>query len=218
MDDLRRHSPVRLPANAARTVDRIGWRVIRNYEHEAAENQLIDLSHRPRWDVQDPDPAAAVPSLPQEPGEAAPAGDYLVIRLNRTQAALWQLQGDETSETPTGPAFTDVSEATFLLALVGVSAGSVLEKLTALDLSNPGLVLPHVFQGPLCRVAVQLAVLQRSDAFLIAGARGYARDITEAILQAGEPYGLRPGGEAAFEPVIAGFLQKYRSRSKDHEH
>lgn len=201
--DIRRRSPVRLPATPVRFRDRDGWRVIREYENEAAQNRLIDLSHRPRWDVQGPDPAEELPpplAVPQEPGDAVFAGDFLVIRLNRTQAAVWQLRGEAVAKP--APALTEITEATMLLALSGPSTAAILEKLTALDTAGPALVPPCVLQGPLGHVTVQLAVLHPGGAFLIAAPRGYARYLTAAVLQAGKPFDLRPAGEAAFESFV----------------
>lgn len=220
MESIRRRSPVSLPATPLRVEDRYGWRVIREFENEAGPNRLIDVSHQPRWDIQDPGPADGLPprlDIPPEPGSARISNDFLTARLNRSQAAVWQLRGEPAAMQH--PSITETTEATLLVALIGPCAGSILEKLTALDVAGPGLRPPYVLQGPLCHVTVQLAVLGSGDAFLIAGPRGYARDLTDAILQAGKACDLRPAGEAAFETFIAGFHSESGSnpRSDDHE-
>lgn len=180
--------------------EREGWSVVLEY---AAENEgpwLIDLSHLPRWDVQDQDLGQYRPcglDIPGKPGGCVLGQHVLLNRMNRTQAAIWHL-GPNKEQMPQDKAYTDISENTFCLALLGPEAIRISEKVTNLDLVDPAWNPPCLVQGPLAHVPCQIVLLGYGPAvqgFVLNCSRGYARDMVHTLLAAGEEFGLRPAGE-----------------------
>jgi len=103
-------------------------------------------------------------------------------------------------------AFTNVTEAYALLALVGPDVLSIMEKVTVLDLFSPDRKPPFLTMGPVLHVRSQVVVLARevdSSAVLVACPRGYGQSMAEALLDAGKGRGLRPGGEDTFTGMVA---------------
>ena len=205
MTDMKRQSPVRFDARPEASVSRDGWDVVTAYADEGPGPWLVDLSHQPRWDLQDGNLDAIAPAghaVPGTPGACLMADRILINRMNRTQAALWHLGADGAVVLPSDSAYTDVSEATVFLALFGPGVFTVAEKLTALDFADPGQHAPFLYQGPVCRVPCQVVTLAREDGgsggVLLTCSRGYARDMVQAILAAGAACGLRPAGENRF--------------------
>lgn len=205
MTDMKRQSPVRFDARPEATVSRDGWDVVTVYTDEGPGPWLVDLSHQPRWDLQDGNldaVAAAGHAVPGPPGACLLVDRILINRMNRTQAALWHLGADGAVALPSESAYTDVSEATVFLALFGPGVFTVAERLTALDFRDPRRRTPFMYQGPFCHVPCQVVALAREDdgsgGLLLTCSRGYARDMVRAILAAGRAYGLRPAGEDRF--------------------
>jgi hypothetical protein len=198
-----RRSPVAFDSPAARTEERNNWTVVLEFENQGDGPWIIDLSHRARWDLQDRAIDGIQPwgaSVPDTPGKCIFAEGILINRMNRTQASLWHLQG-ERPELPEGQSFTDVTDVTVFLALIGKDLALLLEKLTALDFFNPLNTPPFLMQGPLSHVPCQCVMLERSEArsgLLFTCSRGYARDMVEGILEAGAEFGMRPAGESTF--------------------
>ncbi len=207
METYRRHSPVALMGQPAQTESRNGWDVVLQYQGEGDGPHLIDLSHRPKWDIQDTDLEAIQPLgsvIPKIPGGCVIEKGLLVSRLNRTQAAAWQLLEPAAGMPEEGP-YTDVTEALALLALVGKEIPMIMEKITSLDLAEPARTAPFFLQGPVLHVPCQLAVVQKTPeayAILIACSRGYGQSMADALLEMGSPWGLRPGGENAFSKFL----------------
>jgi hypothetical protein len=205
---LKRVSPVALPGRPTRTEEFQGWPVVMSYAEEGAGPWVVDLSHRPRWDLQSTALDEQHPlgrTIPAHPGEVHLAHGLLINRLNASQAALWHLAGD-FPEPPADPAFTEVTEATVCLALVGPQVFAITEKLTALDLAAPGHATPRLLQGPFGHVPCQLVVFPEPPgppALVFTCSRGYGHDMLHAVLAAGEEFGLRPAGQAAFEKALA---------------
>ena len=103
-------------------------------------------------------------------------------------------------------AFTNVTEAYALLALVGSDVLSIMEKVSALDLVSPEREPPFLTMGPVLHVRSQVVVLAREDdnsTILVACSRGYGQSMAEAFLDAGKEWGLRPGGEDVFTGLVA---------------
>jgi glycine cleavage system aminomethyltransferase T len=174
------------------------------YADEGSGPRLADLSHLPRWDIQDRDLTRFRPcdvDIPNRPGSCALENGVLVNRMNRTQAAVWHL-APAAPALPGQSAYTDVTEAAACLALFGPHLFSITEKLTPLDFLMPGQSPPFLLQGPFCRVPCQIVVLGIEDGaaggVVLTCSRGYAADMAAAILAAGEPFGLRPAGEKTF--------------------
>ncbi|UCF91046.1 MAG: sarcosine oxidase subunit gamma SoxG [Desulfobacterales bacterium] len=201
--EIWRRSPVSFDRRPAQTETRDNWMVVLKYEDESEGPYLIDLSPRTRWDVQDSHLAEIRPGgvpIPDKPGQCTFQKGILVNRMNRTQAAVWHLTG-ETPEPPAHAAYTDVTESTVFLALVGRRVFAITEKLTSLDFLDPARSAPFLLQGPFSHVPCQVVTLEKSPdraGILLTCSRGYARDLVAAILDAGEEFGLRPAGQIAF--------------------
>lgn len=200
MSQVYRTSPVRFDASPMHSEERAGWTVVIEYADEKDGPWLIDLSHLPRWDLQDKDVGQYRPcglDIPKTPGNTTLGKEVLINRKNRTQAAIWHL-GSTEQDMPEDRAYTDIRENTCCLALVGIHSLAVSEKVTNLDLSDPKRGLPCLIQGPFAHVPCQVVVLSskpEQECFVFTCSRGYARDVVHTLLAAGQEFGLRPGGE-----------------------
>ena len=201
--EIKRLSPVAFSGKPLKTDMREHWTVVLEYEAEGQGPYLFDLSHHARWDLQDADLSSFEPTgvrVPEKPGQSRFENSVLVNRMNRTQASIWHL-GAEIPAAPDGTAYTETTDATVFLGLVGQNIFAVAEKLSALDFADPAKSAPFLLQGPFSHVPCQVVTLERTDqrsGILLTCSRGYARDMTHAILVAGEEFGLRPAGETAF--------------------
>jgi glycine cleavage system aminomethyltransferase T len=177
--------------------------VVLEYENEGSGPFLVDLSHRPKWDLQAPDLEHLTPwglKVPEQPGRCRVCNGVVAGRQNKTQAAFWHL-GAEVHETPLDASLTEVTDGWGLLALMGPEAFRIMEKISSLDLGSPSEEPPFWIQGPLLHVPCQVVVLGRERdraALLVACSRGYGSTMAPALLDAGRPWGLRPAGEDAF--------------------
>lgn len=204
MADFQRQSPVRFNTAAIETESRDHWLVSSKYADEGNGPHLVDLSHIPRWDLQDANLASFRPckiDIPQSPGECIVKDGVIINRMNRTQTVIWHLASG-MKQSPPENAYTDVTEATVLLAMLGPHVFSVMEKLTSLDFLNPQKTAPFLLQGPLCHVPCQIVTLEKTTegagSILFTFPRGYAYDMVNAILEAGVEFALRPAGENIF--------------------
>ena len=203
MENIIRRTPVSFDAQPAKTEMRDNWSVVLEYEAEESGPYVIDLSHRTRWDLQDADIAKVQPwgiHVPDTPGQCTFDRGILINRMNRTQASIWHLAG-EKPENLEGPIYTETTDATVFLALLGKVIFSITEKLTALDFLDPQKDAPFLMQGPFSHVPCQIVTLEKSPprgGILLTCSRGYADAMMAAILHAGEEFGLRPAGENAF--------------------
>lgn len=202
MTDIKRVSPVVFKAAPLKKETRDHWEVVFEYDKEAQGPWIIDLSHIPRYDCQHNDLKTITPfgmALPQVPGDSRLEKGILANRMNRTQVSLFNLAGDKTM--PDDPVYTDVTEATLCLALIGKQIFEICEKLTALDFADPAKNVPFLYQGPFCHVPCQIVTLGRehgNEGIVLTCSRGYGRDMVHAILAAGRAFGLRPAGELKF--------------------
>ena len=203
MNSAIRRSAVSFDAAPVKTEARDYWSVVLEYEDEGAGPYVVDLSHRPRWDLQDAE-IDGVQSLgiriPDKPGQCVFENGILINRMNRTQASVWHLCG-ETPTLPDDPAFTDTTDSTVFLAVVGPDLFGILEKLSALDFLDSSRQTPFLLQGPFSHVPCQIVTLDKApgrSGILMTCSRGYARDMVGAILDAGMEFNLRPAGEQAF--------------------
>ena len=210
MATIKRRSPVKFEAEPKETDIRNNWSVALEYGDEGRGPWLVDLAHKVRWDLQDASLDEQRPcelAVPAAAGQSALAGNTLINRMNRTQASIWHL-GASAPDMPEFAGYTDVSESTVFLALLGPDAFRIAEKLTDLDLADPAATAPCLFQGPFCHIPSQIVALEKnpdfSGGFLLACSRGYADSIVEAILAAGAEFGLRPAGENRFSHWIQG--------------
>ena len=209
MGRMLRRSAVVFDAVAAKTEKRDNWSVVLEYENEGSGPYVVDLSHRPRWDLQDAEiggiQTLGIP-IPNIPGQCVFEKGFIVNRMNRTQASVWHLSGD-TAVFPDDPAFTDLTDATIFLAIFGSALFAILEKLSALDFLDPARQTPFLLQGPFSRVPCQIVTLEKTPArsgILLTCSRGYGRDMVRAILAAGAEFKLQPAGERAFSEWLAG--------------
>lgn len=200
MKSIYRTSPVQFEASAVQSQEREGWTVVLEYAEEGEGPWIIDLSHLSRWDLQDLDVGQYKPwglNIPETPGTCLIEGSVLINRMNQTQAAIWNLGPNEYG-LPEEAAYTDIQESTLCLAVLGSKSLAVSEKLTDLDLADPRRTAPSLIQGPFAHVPCQIVLLgcrPKNEGFVFTCARGYARDMVQALLQAGEEFGMRPAGE-----------------------
>ena len=200
-----RRSPVTFGHKPSRVENRGHWLVALEYEGEGDGPHLVDLSHCQRLDLQDGKLDTFKPmgiSIPKEPGNCILSNGTLINRMNGTQAAIWQLSG-KTSDMPPEPGYTDVTDATVFLSIMGDHTFSIAEKLTALDLSDPSRTPPFLIQGPFSHVPCQIVVMAggktEQPIILLTCSRGYAHDMVDAVLRAGREFGLHPAGENVFK-------------------
>jgi hypothetical protein len=204
MADIRRESPVRFNIRPKESQVRDHWTVAMEYENEGTGPWIVDLAHKTRWDLQDSgigNFAVGEMPVPADPGACGLADGVLVNRMNRTQASIYHLMAAPEA-FPEHPGYTDVTESTVFLALFGPQAFRVAEKLTNLDFLNPAKTAPFLLQGPFCHVPCQIVTLEKTagagGGFLLTCSRGYGDSMVEAILEAGNEFGLRPAGEKRF--------------------
>ncbi|MCU0588062.1 MAG: hypothetical protein MUF52_07875 [Syntrophobacteraceae bacterium] len=205
MSEYRRRSPVHLKGRALRSVERDGWEVVLEYEGEAGHGPfIIDLSHRRKWLAQGAGLTTVAPwglGVPESPGQVVWVEGFLVGRMGSSQALVWQLgEGFGGGGSEVEPSLTEVTDGWLLLAVAGSHALSVADKLTTLDLAEPGRRAPSLFQGPFAHIPSTLVALKADGgdgAFLVACSRGYGHDLAEALTLAGEEFGIRPAGESA---------------------
>lgn len=203
MANIKRRSPVSFKSAPTRVETRGEWTVALQYADEGNGPNLIDLSHRPRWDIQDGALGEIKPlgaTVPQMPGECSFGNGILINRMNRTQVSVWNLAAG-ADEAPGEPGCTETTDGTVFLALIGRQVFSVVEKLSSLDFQDPAKKAPCLIQGPFSHVPCQIVVLDTSEdrpGILLTCSRGYARDMVESILKAGDEFGLKPAGENKF--------------------
>ena len=208
MNEVRRHSPVSFELQPVQTEVRGHWSVALKYPREGEGPHLVDLSHKPKWDVQSSAIDTIQPfgvEIPKAPGRCILAHGIMACRLNATQARVFSL-GQEENDPPNTSEFADITEGHLLIALAGPNLFSITEKLTSLDLQDPKKPLPYLFQGPFAHVPCQVVVIKRETdncILLLSCSIGYAKDMVNAMLAAGKEAGLRPAGEAAFDLRMA---------------
>ena len=189
---------------------RDNWTVVLEHETEETGPYVIDLSHSAKWDLQDTNLSQFRPwgvTIPQTPGQCAFQNGILINRMNRTQAACWHLC-KTSPQVPEESAYTETTDATLLLALLGKDVFSIMEKVSALDFISPERKTPFLLQGPILHVPCQVVCLEKADeniAVLFTCSRGYGESMVEGILSAGAEFGLRPAGENALNKWLNDF-------------
>ncbi len=150
MEDSKHVSPISFEASPSATESRGGWEVVLTYEGESNASGLVDLSHWPKWDIQDKLLSRIELSgirVPDQPGGVYIEDNLLINRMNATQAAIWQYQG-QAQQWPNLQALTDVTDAFALITLYGKETGRIMEKVTTLDLGQPDKDSLFLLQGP----------------------------------------------------------------------
>ncbi len=215
MENIRRYSPVVFRNTPTRTDVRNGWEVVLEYEDETNGPFLIDLSHIGKWDVQGENLSSLRPAgivIPEYPELCAFTEEYFVNLIKWNWSTIWHFS-QEMPDFADHFAFTNVTEAYALFALLGKETFSIMEKVSALDLLSPERKPPFLTLGPVLHVRSQVVVLAREAgrrAILVACPRGYGQSMAEALLEAGEEWGLRPGGEKLFTDMTALMNKKER--------
>ncbi len=207
MEDIRRYSPVVFRHPPTRTEIRNDWEVVLEYEDETNGPFLIDLSHIGKWDVQGEKLSSLRPAgivIPQV-GLCAYTGEYFVNLIKWNWATIWHFS-QEMPDFADHFAFTNVTEAYALFALLGKEVFSIMEKASALDLLSPRRKPPFLMLGPVLNIRSQVVVLAREgegSALLVGCPRGYGQSMADALLDAGDEWGLKPGGENIFTRMAA---------------
>jgi glycine cleavage system aminomethyltransferase T len=187
---------------------RNGWEVVLTYEDEATGPFLIDLSHIGKWDVQGEDLSSLRPSglvIPEDSERCVFTDRFFLNLIKWNWATIWHFSQD-MPDFAGDFAFTNVTEAYALLALLGEEVFSIMEKVSALDLLSPEKKPPFLTLGPVLHIPSQVVVLAREvdrAAVLVGCPRGYGQAMAEALLDAGKEWGLGPGGEHLFTSMVA---------------
>lgn len=208
-----RRSPIVFNANPKKTRMHNGFEVIMDYDNDSDKKEdapaIIDLSHMTKWDVQDSHLNEIKPLgqiIPGKPGECSiQNGKIISFRLNDTQACIWHIHAEESPEMsesiPAEPPYTDITDAYALLAIIGPSVPSFIEKITNLDLMSPHRKTPFVMQGPILHIASRILVFQlekENSTVLFSFSRGYGQTMVEALLDSGSRQGVYFAGEQLF--------------------
>ena len=207
MKEIKRYSPVSFKATPLNSEQRDKWNVVLEYQGEEEGPYLVDLSHRIRLDLQSSDLASKKPfgiTIPDTPCQSVFERGILANRMNRTQTSLYHLEGEKL-DIPGEPEYTDVTEATIFVAIIGEAVFSICEKLTALDFMASAKEVPFLYQGPFSHVPCQIVTLSRDkekSGVVLTCSRGYGKDMIHSILDAGEEFGIRPAGESRFAEWI----------------
>lgn len=208
MEDIRRHSPITFLQIPVRTEERNGWEIVLEYEKETTGPFLIDLSHIGKWDVQGETLTSIRPAglaIPEDSEQCTLTEKYMINLIKWNWATIWHFSKD-MPDFAGEYAFTNVTEAYALLAVLGSEVFSIMEKVTALDLLSPDRKPPFLTMGPVLDVRSQVVVLTREKvdpAVLVACPRGYGQSMAEALFEAGKEWGLKPGGEDQFSHRVA---------------
>jgi len=196
----RRQSPVQFEAVVAESGERHDWSLVLEYEDEGPGPWLVDLSHHQQWDFQHTDMDSQAPfglQVPVRPGQVSVQHDLLVSRMNRTQLAIWHLGQGEVEPVHKDSAYTDMTDAHCMLAVIGADTPSVMEHLSNLDLFDPKPAMPFLTQGPVMHIPCQVVTLG-PDCVLLTFSRGYGQTFADSMLHAASGCNLKPGGENRF--------------------
>jgi hypothetical protein len=200
MKEIKRYSPVAFKVTPLKTENRDHWDVVLEYHNEGDGPWLVDLCHRTRLDLQTGSLDTRKPfgiTIPAKPGQSVLEKGFLINRMNRIQSSIYHL-GTDPVEMPKEPEYTDVTESTVFLAIIGEPVFAICEKLSALDFMDKTKETPFLYQGPFSHVPCQIVTLSREgekSGIVMTCSRGYAKDMVDAILHAGEEFGLKPAGE-----------------------
>ncbi len=202
MITLKKVSPVSLPGNIAKSEERNGYTVVLKYQYENDNGPwIIDLCHRPKYDFQCNGENSGTPglALPTAPGNALIEKGWLVSALGTSQFSLIHI-GLEEYMLPDEFGFSDLTDGRCLFAIGGKGASKLMEQFTRMNFNDKKLSAPCILQGPMIHTYGQLHILGEgyNKVFMVNLGRGYAGSVIHAILDAGEPYDLKPAGEDVF--------------------
>jgi len=95
MKDIQRVSPVVFKNTPLKVEKRDNWDVVTEYSSEGDGPYLVDLSHKPRFDLQDSNLYGIKPfgiTIPKTPGTCLLENNILANRMNNTQVSLYNLK------------------------------------------------------------------------------------------------------------------------------
>lgn len=175
-----------------------GWEVAVRYPHEpqAQGNALVDLSHRPTWEINGPQTGAA---LAAACGADVPLrgilvqGEQQVYRLTPTRAIVFG------GGNPQHGAL-DVTGGWASLALLGPDRERILNKITAVDLRERTLPVQGCCQGPIFGVNTLFGRFANRFELHICG--DSALFFQEVLLDAGKEFDLQPAGVEFFRKCV----------------
>jgi sarcosine oxidase gamma subunit len=168
-----------------------GWQVAVRYPSLRSGNALIDLSHRPTWELNGAQTAAALVDLC---GADVPLrrihnnGGRDVYRLTPTRAIVF-------GSVPSGIDALDVTGGWTSIALIGPDAERILNKVTAVDLRERTLPVQGCCQGPIFGVNTLFG--RFANRFELHVCTDSAEFFWEVLLDAGAEFGLKPAGTEA---------------------
>jgi|SRR5579863_8086640 len=175
----------------ARIETRDGWLVAIKYDDEPGSNgnALVDLAHRPTWELSGPDVGQRLAELRGtdvalrriHSGE-----NWQVYRLTLGRAIIF----GKIPQTPTGA--LDVTGGWVSLALIGRDAERLLNKVTAVDLRDRTIPVGGCCQGPIFGVNTLFG--RFADRFELHICGDSAEFLWDVLMDAGEEFGLKPAG------------------------
>lgn len=198
-ENIIRRSPVDFGLAPAETETINGFEAALQYGEQEEGPRLIDLSHCLKYDLQDSDLGRFKPwgiEISETPGQCVYENGILINRMNRTQCAIWNI-GPGVVEPPEEKEYTETTDGLCLLAVCGPGALDVMDRISSLDFSAPGLTGPCLIQGPVMHIPAQSVLFSRegkSATIIFSFSRGYGQAMAEAILESGSDVGLAPGG------------------------
>ncbi|MBF0224383.1 MAG: sarcosine oxidase subunit gamma SoxG [Desulfobacterales bacterium] len=205
MKDLIRQSPISFEAKPTKTSIINGWEVVLTYDGENQKSGpcIIDLSHIPKYDLQDKNLSKIKISgieIPDKAGESTLQDNMLINRMNNTQASIWCLNGLEPNFSK--EVFcTDITDGKAMLALIGKDLQCIFEKITPIDLFSSSNKSPFLIQGQILQVPCQIVVIRQTQdlsSVIFTFTRGFGNSMIEGILDAGKEWGIYPAGMGNF--------------------
>lgn len=170
---------------------RDGWMVATRFPDEPAAggNALVDVAHRPTWEINGPDMSRTLASLC---GYDVPtrkihrSNGWEAYRLSAGRAITF---GNIPQVIPNA---LDVTGGWASLALIGPDGERVLNKVTAVDLRERTLPVDGCCQGPIFGVNTLFGRFANRFELHICG--DSAEFFWEVLLDAGNEYNLKPAG------------------------
>ncbi len=199
-----RTSPIKFDMEPSATATVNGWQVVTEYKGQKKGPLLIDLSHKPNWDLQSKDLSIFEDSripIPIKPNEMIRHHNLFTARMNAIQCSIWSLDNQVPDLDGFKDNITDITDGQALFAIVGRNLPVLMEAFGPLDIFSPEFEDIRLFQSPLFHIPCQILLLERSgdmQVVLISCPRGYGNSMAKALLKSGNPFGLSPGGENIF--------------------
>ncbi len=170
---------------------RDGWIVATRYPGESgtAGNAIIDLAHRPTFEINGPDVSRILAEMcsTEVPVRQIHCGDcWQAYRLTSRRAIVF-------GKLPASvPGAFDVTGGWVTLALIGPDVERLLNKVTAVDLRERTLPVHGCCQGPIFGVNTLFGRFAGRFELHICG--DSAEFLWEVLLDAGDEFGLKPAG------------------------